>query len=1543
MSDFQVNSDSGTLPVVAQNSVSPVYINGITLSELKDLLANTTPMTAARGGDSEIEFWASISRSATEQGVDILEITLDSPRLINEISFEVSRFPHVCSIFYQADASSADTFMESAKPLLNSNNARCTAKVTDSLPAVIPPLPKGYIGHPQHFGAGHWVKRSWSTTPTTLQKLWVVMQRTNNSNVPVGPSKSAIPYSLGIRNLKFGSALTSKSDVPYTERDQASITARTPFSSTTTLSGDAVTLAVRENRASNLLLDNSGVWQCEPQPLSSAIVNFYVDCRDPEGLPQTIDGFYLEPLTSGPTLNLYYSLQNPEAKADATSPDDPIVYPALQPHGGYSINKYGIVTGPGIGYLDIDNQASQWDPAKSWWMGLTFTPLFDTATDNSTYTLLDTGDISLVWRGDQNTLIFTYGSDQIVDAELSWDAFTRISVTVGFSADNGMIYLFSEDRLLVSNIVSGTLDRPSYPDLTGMSGPAIRIGGSLDTNPGGSNMRLEGLILKPEEPPLESDSVNVDGDGEETVSIETSSEWSDYLNDPLLYIQGDPGESDDTSKNAIMRFCPAFISGTEASGSNPYGFVGGSPNNFENLVWTPVASDYRLSKGYLRFRPTQAAAFKFEFTNLTAMPYDDYRPALREVKVWPDALTSSTTPTSAASPSGISSSTSQTTTTDSRTGTLGDSRITSSASSVVTTFSDQALLYINNTSLVPSPSYQPTTAVYSTDPVIAAKLRSTGIVYNNLQTWQASSSSASRFTQSLQHYYETVTVSHTQRVAFFVGLNKIWMYRADFTTAHDTAQYIEPFYDMLHIDNGHKDVGGVITTQTVFGDLSDDETAPTSIAEIGVPYIVQSFGVDPVSQDIYASQPYQPYNGDLLLHHCDPNGVVQQTMRLTGGGHGNTIAVENDNGDIYLWLMFGTTETAAVTASSFPCRVKWTAGTFSASDTSVVQPVTDFNTSGTTALRSLSFGIDQANDMIVTRTTWNGSDDIYELRKLSEYKTGSGSVLKKTTFNKAALGLGAFQGVATDGDTWIYHARGGTGDVGDTPAQLYRVAWGTTGDSGIALDSYELPIRDKIASSTDHNESEGVCVLHDADDPTITRVLFNVVTGPSGKRTNTVYEWRDQSITTVMPATPANLVMRAPANGWSLRDGGGLLAPNETESGVPLPCTSVSYRSLHRITGIQFATQQSSPKQLISDPNFYDSSLTDWQPVGDAQLSSQSESITGLEGNLAVVQRNSSISLWTTIQQTFPTWTAIERAQATWDMVCYNQNAPSPIGGLASPLLNSSVNRGRMYAAARVYSTTALSQPLTLEIVNEKGQIVASADQTIQAGQINEWYCSFELIPLESPGEVWDEVEAVGTWNQVMNEGLWSDVSQSISDGTSNYRARVVQRSSTDESWGIDNISLFVDPILWEFSIDKGNTWLPGYDVRNNPDGVLTFPEPDSYEYGKTLQWRLSSSTPNAEVHALAIRPWYDVAPKGIPVVDTVQASVGPNMTPQDLYPSIWQDPRWQTMKTPIPVEWWYSFKIWLAGQGISLTQQRIDAVVLPQSISAVNETPESE
>lgn len=1208
------NPSDGT-PSVANSDLAPVYVDGIPLEQLLELMSSTKTTQVAKGGNSDIEFWSTFARYSDEPPlhgnipfVEVLEIVFNTPMLINQLSFQVPRFPHDLSVFYQPDARSTDWIMRYSQPLLDVNGRHCTGRVTDSLPAVIPPMPAGYVGHPQHFGAGHWVDRSFDLSPVKASRLWVLMARRKTTKVPVGLDHRPVPYSLGIRNLKAGYAINSRSDVPATGRDKVVLTQREAFTTTTNVGGQSVRLSVRENRASDL--GNGGIWKCEPQPIPDAVVNLYVDSRDSSGNAQRIDGFHLEPLTSGPSLNVYYSTDNPTTGDDFAAPDAPVTFPLIQPHGGYDVTTEGIDLGDGVGYLDLDNAAVQWDLTRSWWMGLTFTPSLSQDFATQDCQIFDNGDLTVWWDASLQSLHARYGGLVVSDNQVRFQPGRRSSVLVGVDASSATLSLYDDTVTLQQADCSGAhLTGPTFTGLTGMPGVVHRVGGLLDIDPGSGQFRLEGLILKYGPPPVTYTQVPQPGEDDGFVTVAESQEWEDYVADPQGYITGTSLSLDDPTRSAFLRFSPAFIyAGPTDLSLNQYGFLGGTPNRYEDLVWTPITSTYRLAKGDLRFPPTVATCFKFEFSNLVAMPYDDYRPALRQVQVFPEQVgrvepaqqVVSLTPST------------------SRQGSLGDARIATGVASSTMTFQDQSRLYVNNTPVLPPANYQPTTAVYSTDPIVAARLRSGGIVYNNLQPWHPRSTMP-KFTAVMAHTYETVQVSHTQRVAFFVGLSAIRMFRADFTNAQDTAQYVETFVDTLHLQS-------------------------------------------------------------------------QQDGTLAGG--------------------------------------------------------------------------------------------------------------------------------------------------------------------------------------------------------------------------------------------------------WSLADSGGLVAPASV-TGLST-CQGVPYGSEHRVTGIQFATQQSAPQQLLRDPDFYDGSLSSWSPVGDVALDSGEQRIGGLTGHLAVNTRRPTSTFWGYLEQEYQTWGAFASQGVTWGDVVTSQVASSPISGMRSLQVTPAYPQGRMYAAARVFADQPMHGPLVLQILDSSGGVLASETKDVQPGKINEWYCSYELTPPSKSAATWFSVQALGTWGDVMGQGdgTWGDVQQSVSGYTGPVSAQLVQMQETLDTWMVDDISLFLDPITWEFSYNRGKDWVPAYDVRNNPAGVVTFPPAVQPADGKSITWRVSTSSPNVRIHSLAIRPWYDIAPRGRPYVTTMEAVNGPNLDPTDLYPPIWADPRWQTMKTPIPTEWWYSFRVWLASRGITLTPPEVTQIVLPESIMPTKEDP---
>src|SRR5699024_3644505 len=64
--------------------------------------------------------------------------------------------------------------------------------------------------------------------------------------------------------------------------------------------------------------------------------------------------------------------------------------------------------------------------------------------------------------------------------------------------------------------------------------------------------------------------------------------------------------------------------------------------------------------------------------------------------------------------------------------------------------------------------------------------------------------------------------------------------------------------------------------------------------------VVQSFGR--TSEGHYYFAQALGSGGDLTISHCDAGGRVIDTATLTGGGHGTSIAVEEQPDGVYIWV-----------------------------------------------------------------------------------------------------------------------------------------------------------------------------------------------------------------------------------------------------------------------------------------------------------------------------------------------------------------------------------------------------------------------------------------------------------------------------------------------------------------------------------------------------------------------------------------------------------------------------------------------------------------
>lgn len=347
--------------------------------------------------------------------------------------------------------------------------------------------------------------------------------------------------------------------------------------------------------------------------------------------------------------------------------------------------------------------------------------------------------------------------------------------------------------------------------------------------------------------------------------------------------------------------------------------------------------------------------------------------------------------------------------------------------------------------------------------------------------------------------------------------------------------------------------------------------------------------------------------------------------------------------------------------------------------------------------------------------------------------------------------------------------------------------------------------------------------------------------------------------------------------------------------------------SRNNVYAVQFASQQSNPVQLVPDDDFRDpalaqynwSSLNSWQRVGDALLS------YNLSDHSVVMRRfveppPRAITRTGGIVQGLVMPPFYDRQFTVIDEAA----AAATYGGLQSPTVAPS-RKGRLTAAARVVLDTDLTSPLVLQIVSSSNDyVLAEKEISGHAGERLEWWVEYDIgsfyipppppptfvfrgiaSPLVSPlvGDDEAEVIPIPPPPPVTNDAL--------------VRVRLIQRGKSDDAWRLDTLSAFDDAIVWEFSVNGGETFLPANRIRNKKTGVLRFPEP-----GNALVYRVTGTRPGVVVSSVKVRPWY-AGPKNARASSTHR---GPNVSVFDQDPPIQDDPEWNAWDKPVPRHWFH-------------------------------------
>lgn len=266
-------------------------------------------------------------------------------------------------------------------------------------------------------------------------------------------------------------------------------------------------------------------------------------------------------------------------------------------------------------------------------------------------------------------------------------------------------------------------------------------------------------------------------------------------------------------------------------------------------------------------------------------------------------------------------------------------------------------------------------------------------------------------------------------------------------------------------------------------------------------------------------------------------------------------------------------------------------------------------------------------------------------------------------------------------------------------------------------------------------------------------------------------------------------------------------APGDSRSYAE--AVSVNLLSRRRVRGVQFATVQTDPAQILDD-DLLQHVLDTWTRYGDADIEQ-------IDGGGALVRRNWTPRTYGDLEAM--TYADIEALGTYGNVEGAVTTTGEAAGGFTSVRMVPS-GAGRLYAAVRVSATDALNAPIVVQIIGaDTGTVFAEKDQAVRQGE------TVNIIAAYTPGSAlapltYADMEAF-TYAQLESTTYGSHESVAINE---DVQVRVFQRGKTSDVFTVRRASLFDDAISWEFSNNNGGDWFAAPDIRNDPNGALLFP-----------------------------------------------------------------------------------------------------------------------
>ena len=763
-----------------QGTVARMQTDGV---DLQRLLESEVLVRTDFASETQ-RYWASGARPIHAEAREIMEVSFGSPRLLNHISFKASRFPmSVTAEWLDEDGQwqplihASDTSQVSVPTRNPRRREPVRLTISDSSPRVVK-------SDAMHRGETHWVQETWKTAPVNTAKVRIVAVRNPAGVGPVDLSGRPLPYSVAIGDLSFGYRVLSRYDLP--------VSSEGAWAASGDILGSRVGYSTyRQPPESALDGSTQTYWRSEPQPFSFSVVNLHLDMRTPEGEPQVVDRFWIDPITPGVLCNLYYSNDTEHAYFRGLS----------TPIGAGHEIRYGTPDVP----VDGAGKALAIDLTPEEKTGVTVGTAFTRMTyDRPWWIGIDASTLAPATDATERP-IASIGTTRIVQANGALNVVTQSGETVSLALDPALHLMRSRFALTVSHHpadaehpksririayrVLGHIPEVVTQDLlTPLAASPAPLGIGVHPSPGNDDraaLSVRGVVVKAEALTPEAEDWFFD-EGEEFVA------------DPAT-LYDDRG----AQFNAVLRMHPDFV-----TVGNPFGIVGGANDPFDEMVWTPVPGDYVLRQGYMHVPPTKAAFWKFEMTGLLPEVYENFLTMDRDVLVFPhDVVHAYERAAGLADDNAVPPGVGPTASMESNVQ-YSDVRDAIDRSQVGINFEGGS---------------DATEVLVVRDPVQAQRVATSGWVWS-YQPWH-SGSRAPRFATEQVHRYDRLRIRHSTKVGYFAGIREIEPYRVDYNFPDDTPEYVERLLDTTFIDLDQTsgvafEPGGGIRTEASSGQIT---------------------------------------------------------------------------------------------------------------------------------------------------------------------------------------------------------------------------------------------------------------------------------------------------------------------------------------------------------------------------------------------------------------------------------------------------------------------------------------------------------------------------------------------------------------------------------------------------------------------------------------------------------------------------------------------------------------------------------------------------